>query len=65
MAQKSKITKAGRGRDGDFAEVHIESGEELLPQEAVRQIKLGNVAADYSHEAYREEKTEPPHEKND
>lgn len=48
---KSNVIKeAGRGRDGTFAQVKLETGEELIPSEATRQLKQGNIKSNYHDE---------------
>ena len=48
--KEKAIKRAGRGRDGTFAQVELETGEEILPEEAVRRLKQGRLKTDYHQE---------------
>jgi len=53
---KKRIVYAGRGKEGENAVIILDTGEEILVQEAIRQIKLGKIETDYSFSA----KVKPP-----
>ena len=53
MKKKDKsnaIKGAGRGKDGTFAIIEMETGEQLIPSEASMQLKQGNINSNYSGE---------------
>ena len=53
MKKKNKsneIIEAGRGKDGTYAQVTLDSGDTLIAEEAVRQLKRGNIKSNYRKE---------------